>query len=133
MIEIDFLCSGDGIMSLCDGLSTESTLQSCLDDNDSCNVMRPTALVTVSPNDDGSFVMHLDENFIVLLLPYWNELSISATCCWIICRSVSSKGLLHRVTLCQFPALLQEMQKGNPHQCGPAKNGREQRSKRLTR
>ena len=23
MIEIDFLCSGDGIMSLCDGLSTE--------------------------------------------------------------------------------------------------------------
>lgn len=33
----------------------------------------------------------------------------------------------------QFPALLQEMQKGNPHQCGPAKNGREQRSKRLTK
>lgn len=42
-------------------LLLSTTLQSCLDDNDSCNVMRPTALVTVSPNDDGSFVMHLDE------------------------------------------------------------------------
>lgn len=26
----------------------------------------------------------------------------------------------------QFSALLQEMQKGNPDQCSPAKNGREQ-------
>lgn len=33
----------------------------------------------------------------------------------------------------QFPALLQEMQKRNPYQCGPAENGRERRSTRLTK
>ncbi len=42
-------------------LLLSTTLQSCLDDDDSYESVRPTALVTVSPNADGSFVMHLDE------------------------------------------------------------------------
>lgn len=42
-------------------LFLSATLQSCLDDDDSYEVVRPTALVTVTPYDDGSFMMYLDE------------------------------------------------------------------------
>ena len=36
-------------------------LPSCTDDSDSSDLLRPTALVTVCPNADGSFVMQLDD------------------------------------------------------------------------
>ena len=36
-------------------------LPSCLNDDDSSELLRPTALVTVSPNADGSFIMQLDD------------------------------------------------------------------------
>lgn len=40
-----------------------TTFQSCLDDNDETfDWRRPTALVTVCPTSDGSFVMRLDDN-----------------------------------------------------------------------
>lgn len=35
-------------------------LPSCLNDDDSSELLRPTALVTVCPNADGSFIMQLD-------------------------------------------------------------------------
>lgn len=38
------------------------TLPSCLDDDDSYVSRMPTALVTVCPNADGSFIMQLDNN-----------------------------------------------------------------------
>lgn len=34
---------------------------SCINDDNSSELLRPTALVTVCPNDDGSFIMQLDE------------------------------------------------------------------------
>lgn len=38
-------------------------LPACVnDDDDSAELLRPTALVTVCPNDDGSFIMQLDNN-----------------------------------------------------------------------
>ncbi len=37
-------------------------LPSCLNDNDSIDLQRPTALVTVCPNDDGTFIMQLDNS-----------------------------------------------------------------------
>lgn len=36
-------------------------LPSCLNDDDSSELLRPTALVTVCPNADGSFIMPLDD------------------------------------------------------------------------
>ena len=36
-------------------------LPSCLNDDDSSELLRPTALVTVCPNADGSFIMQLDD------------------------------------------------------------------------
>ena len=43
-------------------------LPSCIDDNDDSNMLRlPTALVTVCPEDDGSFIMRLDDE--VRLVP----------------------------------------------------------------
>lgn len=38
------------------------TLPSCIDDDDSTDALMPTALVTVCPSVDGSFVMQLDDN-----------------------------------------------------------------------
>lgn len=35
-------------------------LPSCTSDDDSPELLRPTALVTVCPNADGSFIMQLD-------------------------------------------------------------------------
>lgn len=37
------------------------TLPSCVNDDDSYELLRPTALVTVCPNADGSFIMQLDD------------------------------------------------------------------------
>lgn len=37
-------------------------LPSCLNDNDSIDLQRPTALVTVCPNDYGTFIMQLDNS-----------------------------------------------------------------------
>ncbi len=37
-------------------------LPSCDNDNDSSELLRPTALVTVCPNVDGSFIMQLDDD-----------------------------------------------------------------------
>ena len=37
-------------------------LPSCLNDNDSIDLQRPTALVTVCPNEDGTFIMQLDNS-----------------------------------------------------------------------
>lgn len=37
-------------------------LPGCIDDDDSADLRYPTALVTVCPDDDGSFVMQLDDN-----------------------------------------------------------------------
>ena len=49
------------------GLLGSSTLfQSCLDDDDDMAKLRPTAIVTVCPNDDGSFVMNLDNNTVLV-------------------------------------------------------------------
>lgn len=42
-------------------------LPSCLNDDDSSELLRPTALVTVCPNADGSFIMQLDDE--TLLVP----------------------------------------------------------------
>lgn len=39
--------------------------QSCLDDDDNPHYYEPTALVTVCPNEDGSFVMNLDNETIL--------------------------------------------------------------------
>lgn len=36
-------------------------LPSCINDDDSSELLRPTALVTVCPNADGSFIMQLDD------------------------------------------------------------------------
>lgn len=36
-------------------------LPSCINDDDSYELLRPTALVTVCPNADGSFIMQLDD------------------------------------------------------------------------
>lgn len=41
------------------------TFQSCLDDDDDKAMYHPTALVTVEPADDESFIMHLDDNTIL--------------------------------------------------------------------
>lgn len=43
------------------GVAMLLMLPSCVDDNDSIELMRPTALVTVCPNADGSFIMQLDD------------------------------------------------------------------------
>lgn len=42
-------------------------LPSCINDDDSSELLRPTALVTVCPNADGSFIMQLDDE--TLLVP----------------------------------------------------------------
>lgn len=42
------------------GVALFATLPSCNEDNSSSNLLRPTALVTVCPNADGSFIMQLD-------------------------------------------------------------------------
>lgn len=45
------------------GLALSVSLQSCINnDDDSLELQTPTALVTVIPNADGSFVMQLDDN-----------------------------------------------------------------------
>lgn len=43
------------------GVVLSMMLPSCLSDDDSAELMRPTALVTVCPNADGSFIMQLDD------------------------------------------------------------------------
>lgn len=43
------------------------TFQSCLDDDDdNIELHRPTAIVTVSPVDDGSFMMYLDKSTVLI-------------------------------------------------------------------
>lgn len=42
------------------GFSMITLFTSCNDNDDTPDLMRPTAVVTVCPNDDGSFVMQLD-------------------------------------------------------------------------
>lgn len=49
------------LLSSMAGVMLLSVLPSCSDDNDSFESLRPTALVTVCPNADGSFVMQLDD------------------------------------------------------------------------
>lgn len=43
------------------GVALLMMLPSCLNDDDSSELLRPTALVTVCPNADGSFIMQLDD------------------------------------------------------------------------
>lgn len=48
-------------------LASSMAFQSCLDDNDDCiELRRPTAIVTVSPVDDGSFMMYLDKSTVLI-------------------------------------------------------------------
>lgn len=42
------------------------SMQSCLNDGDSDDLRRPTALVTVCPDDDGSFTMNLDNSTVLV-------------------------------------------------------------------
>lgn len=42
------------------------SMQSCLNDGDSDDLRRPTALVTVCPADDGSFTMNLDNSTVLV-------------------------------------------------------------------
>lgn len=44
------------------GFMLLTLLPSCSDDNTSFDSLRPTALVTVCPDDDGSFIMQLDNS-----------------------------------------------------------------------
>lgn len=48
-----------GILAI---MATSITIQSCNDTDDNSYLMFPTAVVTVCPEDDGSFLMRLDDN-----------------------------------------------------------------------
>lgn len=48
-------------------LCSSAVFQSCIDDDDNdMSLIMPTAIVTVCPNDDGSFVMNLDNKTVLV-------------------------------------------------------------------
>ena len=53
------------IIAFFGALAAGALFSSCLDDDDSNSLGRPTALVTVSPGSDGTFVMYLDDNTVL--------------------------------------------------------------------